>query len=307
MTSALVHDAFIYDSDTEFVDWIGPFILDGMERGDDVMVVTGPKNSALLRDALGKTEGDVRFIDSAEWYQLPAQTIAGYQTVMDRAFATGSSRLRVVGEIEFGSTEIDNAEWTRYESVLNTAFASRSAWIVCPYDTRRLPTHVVEDARFTHQNKIQHGLRQSSDRFDPAAYATSLPLPTNGRLIDELEVDGYLRPVRDFVERVANQAGFLRDRIEDLRIVVNEVATNAILHGQPPVRVRAWVDHPTIVFEVTDSGSGPTNLLQGFLPADPDQLGGMGLWLARQLSDRLEIATSADGASVRIAASQCVG
>lgn len=306
MTTALVHDALIYDSDTEFVDWIGPFIRDGVERGDEVMVVTRPRNTALLRDTLEGTEGDVRFVDSTDWYRSPAQTIAEYQAAMDRVFTTGTSRLRVVGEVEFGPTEIDHAEWTRYESVLNTAFASRSAWIVCPYDTRRLPAHVVEDARVTHPNNIHRGSRHSSDSFDPVAHTTALPLPVNGRLLEELKVNGSLRPVRELVERVSEEAGLLRERAEEICLVVNEIATNAILHGQPPVRVRAWDDDPTILFEVTDTGSGPNDPLQGFIPPDPGQLDGKGLWLARQLADRLEIATSAEGTSVRIAASRQV-
>lgn len=302
MTTALVHDAHIYDSDAEFVDWIGPFIRDGVERGEEVMVVTRPRNTALLRDTLGETAGVVRFVDSTDWYQSPAQTIAGYQAAMDQAFSTGTSRLRVVGEVEFGPTAIDHAEWTRYESLLNTAFASRSAWIVCPYDTRRLPGYVVDDARLTHPNSIHRGRRQSSDRFDPGAYTTPLPLPVNGRLFGELKVNGNLRPVRELVERVSGEAGLSKERREDLCLAVNEIATNAILYGQPPVRVRAWVDDPTILFEVTDTGSGPDNPLEGFIPPHPDELDGKGLWLARQLADRLEIETSDDGTSVRIAA-----
>lgn len=306
MTAALVHDAFIYDSDAEFVDWLGPFIVDGVERGDEVMVVTRPKNTALLRDTLGGAGGDVRFVDSADWYQSPAQTIARYQAAMNETFTTGSS-LRVVGEVDFGPTEIDHAEWTRYESVLNTAFASRSASVVCPYDTRRLPAYVVENARLTHPNTVYGSRRRSSDKFDPAAYTTPLPLALNGCLLDELTVNGSLRPVRELVERVSQQAGFLQERTAEICLVVNEIATNAIRHGQPPVQVRAWVDDPTIFFEVTDTGTGPNNPLQGFIPPDPHRLDGKGLWLARQLADRLEIAASADGTSVRIAASRPLG
>lgn len=301
MTTALVHDAFIYDSDAEFVDRVGPFIMDGVEHGDDVMVVTRSENAALLRDTLGWTDGDVRFVDSKDWYRSPAQTIAEYRAAMDRAFATGTSRLRVVGEVEFGSSEIDHAVWTRYESVLNTAFASRPAWIVCPYDTRRLPAYVVEDARLTHPNEIHRGGRRRSDRFDLAAYTIPLPLPVRGPLLEDLEVNGKLRPVRELVKRVSEEAGLLHERTAEICLAVNEIATNAILHGRPPVRVRAWFDDPTILFEVTDGGSGLSNPLQGFIPPDADQVNGRGLWLARQLADRLEISTTDDGTSVRVA------
>lgn len=45
-------------------------------------------------------------------------------------------------------------EWKRYESVLNVAFATSSAWIVCPYDARELPAEVVADAERTHPARL---------------------------------------------------------------------------------------------------------------------------------------------------------
>jgi hypothetical protein len=56
----------------------------------------------------------------------------------------------VIGEVQFGSTPEEWAEWTAYESILNRAVADQPAWIVCPHDARALPEAVVENASRTH-------------------------------------------------------------------------------------------------------------------------------------------------------------
>jgi hypothetical protein len=45
--------------------------------------------------------------------------------------------------------------WFRYESLVNLAFASAPATIVCPYDTRTVPDDVIADARRTHPDVTQ--------------------------------------------------------------------------------------------------------------------------------------------------------
>jgi hypothetical protein len=41
-------------------------------------------------------------------------------------------------------------QWMRYESLVNLTFASAPATLVCPYDTRRTPRHIIEAAQRTH-------------------------------------------------------------------------------------------------------------------------------------------------------------
>ena len=45
--------------------------------------------------------------------------------------------------------------WTRYESMLNLAFASSPATILCPYDMRAVSANVVADAYRTHPQIMQ--------------------------------------------------------------------------------------------------------------------------------------------------------
>lgn len=301
MTGALVHDALLYDSDEDFLAVTAPFCLDGVEQGDEVCVVTNRRNRRLLGDSLDGAAGAVRFIEAEDWYRAPARTIAGYARVIEEALAAGSRRLRVVGEVEFGETPVEHAEWTRYESVLNVAFRAAPAWIVCPYDLRRLPPAVVDGACRTHPHAIRRGERRGTDAYvEPAAFVAQLPVGRPSTLFDELPVRDDLRPVRRLVGRVAEAVGWSDDRAADVCLVVNEIATNAIRHGEPPVLVRTWCDDAAVVFDVTDAGPGPSDPLLGFVPPDRRQPGGRGLWLARQLADRVEIETTASGTTVRI-------
>ena len=56
-----------------------------------------------------------------------------------------------------------------------------------------------------------------------------------------------------------------------------------------------------IVCEITDQGGGVQDPLAGLVPPKPAASAGMGLWIARQLSDSFAIGTDDEGTTVRIA------
>jgi len=65
-------------------------------------------------------------------------------------------------------------------------------------------------------------------------------------------------------------------------LLVSELATNAIRHGTPPVRMLLRLDDGRLRVEVTDSS--PT--LPKIGHAGPDQIGGRGLQIVQQLAAR---------------------
>jgi anti-sigma regulatory factor (Ser/Thr protein kinase) len=80
------------------------------------------------------------------------------------------------------------------------------------------------------------------------------------------------------------------------------MTTNALRHGRPPVDLRLWADADRLVCTVTDRGAGLQDPFIGYGPAHGDDLslGGMGLWLARQLCDHVDITRTGDGVRVRL-------
>src|SRR5687768_13750891 len=102
------HEAFLYDSDAEYVATLVPYLLDGLAQGDAAVAVVTPEREALLREGLGDAAADVEFIDARTWYDRPSTTIAGYD---DYLVGLGGRRARVIGEVEFHDTPEAWADW----------------------------------------------------------------------------------------------------------------------------------------------------------------------------------------------------
>lgn len=302
----LDHDALLYGSESEFVDALEPFVRDGLADDDAVMAVTTEANIAALRDALGPDAARVAFVRSEDWYQHPARTIAAYHGVLEECLSTGADHVRVIGEVRFGDREEQQREWIRYEAALNHAFADERAWIVCPYDVRALPAWIVGHAARTHSHLMRHGQRAASaDYTDPRRTLAYLASPAP-RLatppLAELEVEEDLRPARRALRRFAGSIGMARKDAEQLALAVNEALTNALTHGEPPVRLRVYQDRRSLVCEVEDAGAAMTDLLAGYAPpgvASPPEHG-MGLWLARQLCDHVAVHPGSDRTTIRL-------
>jgi anti-sigma regulatory factor (Ser/Thr protein kinase) len=101
------------------------------------------------------------------------------------------------------------------------------------------------------------------------------------------------------VADAAAAAGLDEDRCEELVLAVYELACNAILHGGGAGRLVLSRADGSVRCQVSDDGPGfpdamtPDLLLADSSTADAAIPGG-GLWLARQLTDEIEIDGGAD-------------
>jgi anti-sigma regulatory factor (Ser/Thr protein kinase) len=90
--------------------------------------------------------------------------------------------------------------------------------------------------------------------------------------------------------------------LNGLVLSVSEAVSNALVHGCPPVRLRAWAESGRIVVTVTDRGPGPADPAAGLMPgAGP---GGLGLWLAYQLCAYVSLQREPDGYTIRLIAGE---
>jgi anti-sigma regulatory factor (Ser/Thr protein kinase) len=299
--SGFRHEAFVYDSDDEFVGQIATFIERGIEEGSSVLAVTTRSNGALLRDALGGVSEQVAFADRADWYMRPAATIAAFHATLGEMVRDGASSLRVVGEVQFGPTKAEWDEWKAYEAIVNRALADHPAWLMCPYDRRMLPGEVIEGASRTHPDVLGLGAQPCLHFDDPADVVRDLA-PAR-------DLDGELRSVPPggdpvaFRERLAAELAAAKvpeAKALKLLVAANEVAVNAFEHAGGPERLRVGVIDGRFVCEVSDRGPGFDSPLAGYLPPKPEAGRGSGLWTARQLTSRLELIPSADGLTVRL-------
>jgi anti-sigma regulatory factor (Ser/Thr protein kinase) len=248
-----------------------------------------------FRDSLGSDEGSVSFFFADDWYVQPSQTIAAWQRLLIEGAANGVDHTRIVGEVRFGATADLQTSWTRYESALNAVFEHTPAWIVCPYDARALPADVIDQAWRTHPT-MWNSTRLKSDRYElPARLLAEIAEP--GRAVTgppslELFIDDQLSDLRGSVRALAHEADLPRARVEELVLAVTELAGNTVRHAGGGGRLALWITPQGVVCEVTDQGGGVQDPLAGFVPPEPSASAGMGLWIARQLSDSFAIGST---------------
>jgi len=304
MNDSLEHDALIYGSDEALMSTLVPWLQEGIEREDGAVVATTSPHIDQFRDALGTDGSAVSFLSADDVYVHPVQTIAAWQRVLSDAADTGVTFTRIVGEVRFGATEDLQTSWTRYESALNAVFERSAAWIVCPYDVRTLPPGVIDRAWRTHPT-VWDSTRRKSDRYElPARLLREIVEP--GRAVTgppslEVDIDGRLGGVRESVRALGIEAELPRARVEELVLAVSELAGNTVRHAGGGGKIALWITPEGVVCEVTDHGGGMHDPLAGLVPPKPTASAGMGLWIARQLSDSFAIGAGGDGTTVRIA------
>jgi anti-sigma regulatory factor (Ser/Thr protein kinase) len=302
-----VHDALLYDSPAALVDRAVPFLLDGLAAGDAAVVATSAATADILRDAVN-ADPRVHVLERGDVYRARTPTaITTFRALADQRVAEGAARVRVVGEVDFGPTERDWLEWQRYEAVVNEALADWPLWGLCVFDTQRLPAPVLESALRTHPSVVTPDGREPNPLFTaPVGYLHSLPVPDEP--LEDSVPRIWARDVGDFIGLRHTVAAELapvdapRDLIEDFLLAVDEMTSNAVRHGKPPVELRLWIAGDRIVCSIRDRGPGFDDPFAGYGPAHGDDLsrGGMGLWLARQLCDHVDISGDDDGAQVRL-------
>ncbi len=295
------HQALVYSSPADLVAAAVPFIDAGREQGDAVLVVS--PHADKVRDVLASTEG-VEFLDTEQWHQVPAWTIAAYASRAQRCAADGR-QVRAIAEIGWDSRAARQiAEWHRFESLLNHALADGESRILCPYDESRLPRSVLDTALTTHPTvATTAGARPSDSYLDPIAWSTthgsrpSPPAPADALQLTfgAVEIPAVRRATRAW----ATEAGLAEEAVEGLLIAVYELASNAVEHGGGGGVARFWRWSDDLLCEVASSRR-IADPLAGYRPPGTSQERGRGLWLVRQICEQVEVVNQPDGAVVRI-------
>jgi anti-sigma regulatory factor (Ser/Thr protein kinase) len=306
-TGRYAHDALLYDSPGQLVEVAAPFLLAGLAAGDAAVIATSSGTADLLREAVGG-HPDVHLLERGDVYRArtPA-AITTFRQLAELRASEGTRRVRVVGEVDFGPTERDWLEWQRYEAVVNDALAGWPLWGLCVFDTQRLPEPLLTAALQTHSRLASaHGPEDNPAFTEPAEYLRALPVPDEP--LDATVPRLHASHVADFASLrralAAELAGVPADSdvVQDFLLAVDEMTSNALRHGGRPIDLRLWIGADRIVCTIGDRGTGWDDPFAGYGPAHGEDLsrGGMGLWLARQLCDHVDITTGPDGALVRL-------
>lgn len=286
------HETALYGSDDELLDIVVPFLCDGVQAGEPVIVTFDEHNAALTRSALADAAG-ITFLPGVDQHSRPATTIRAYRELYAGLMAGGASQIRVVGDVPHPGVGMDWHGWARYEAVVNHAFDDFPIWGMCPYDTRITPDDVLDDVMRTHPHiATSAGAHEANPRFEaPLDFLAGLlaPDPT-WRLPDTVLVDPTVRAARLAAKDAAVRASLSEHQRDTLALAVSELVANALSHGAPPVTVETWIGERHIDVAVTDGGDGPSDPFVGLLRPPPDAEGGFGLWIVHQVCDGVTLA-----------------
>jgi anti-sigma regulatory factor (Ser/Thr protein kinase) len=304
------HDLLVHGSTDELAAVAEPFLRAGLAAGETAIIAIDQPGSAVLLDALGTEEGVVVLERQGLYGQRTPTAITSLRKLVQRHSSHAVPRVRVVGETDFGPTPRDWREWVRYEAVLNEALAPLPLWGLCVYDSRRLPDEVLASGLRTHPHLVTaHGRRPNPDYEQPEEFLRSLPpmaeplQETEPRLAVDDVAD--LAGLRHAVGQCLMALDGSPDLTEDLQLAIDEMCANAVRHGGPPVKLRLWGSADRVVCTISDGGPGMDAPFAGYGPAHGEDLarGGMGLWLARQLCDHVDVLEHGPGLTVRLTTS----
>jgi anti-sigma regulatory factor (Ser/Thr protein kinase) len=298
-----------------------PLVAAAAARGEPVAFAVRPATEPALADVLARTPpGDLAGVGSAAAPTEPVilgrpdgpdrsgQTQAARWARELRALTRGRGGVTVVVEHDGDLDGIDGAFWTELDAALNVALAEVAATVVCFFPQLPLHLEVADGARRNHPLALRDGaLRHNPEYREPRDVLAGRGAPAPAVLGPPDRRIGFdtwqLTAVRATVAQAARIAGCDGDRVDDLVLAVNEVATNAVEHGSGDAHLDVWAGPSVrgLVCEVHDAGplADPLPGLRAPHPSDPR---GRGLWIARQLCDLLHVWSDPAGTHVRIRA-----
>nr|WP_274613951.1 sensor histidine kinase [Streptomonospora nanhaiensis] len=302
----MTHQACVYGSDDEFLAMALPFTGHGVDSGDPVLAALTPANAALLDQALGPRSRRVDYVDPARFGHRPPERLSAIDRYWRGHAARGrAERVRILAEpVWAGRSPREIAAWAHLESSLTPLFGATNLWLVCAYDTRRVPPRVVEAARRTHPELVRAGRVRPNDAYVPpgvfaAGGAVEEPSSLPADLMGGQFTPADLSRLRADALAYADRLGVPRSRALDLVIAVNEVVTNVVLHGGGTGSVWFWTEDDEVVCEVAqDTAYLVVPPFAGSPPA-LDERGG-GLWIVRQLCDRVHLGSVGGRSVVRL-------
>jgi anti-sigma regulatory factor (Ser/Thr protein kinase) len=301
LTAGFRHEAFFYRSDAECVAGVLAFLDDGIGVGERALVVAPEATSGAVAAQLGAASA-VRFEDATRLALNPARLIPTVSSFLDQSDEDHGIRV-VLQPLWPGRSRGELDEVILHEALANVAFAGQAVSMLCPYEVSALADDMAAHLVRTHPEIVAGGDTRASTGFaEPSIVidAEAWPLPPAPPRSVSMALSRIMLPrARQFVRGHATTAGLAPDRVGDLILAVNELATNSLVHGPGDGVLRAWARAGEVVCEVADTGriSDP---LAGRRPPSEEAECRRGLWMVNQICDLVELRSGASGTRVRL-------
>lgn len=307
------HAVAFYDSDTALQQVIGRYVRNGLSLGERVFVVVPPGTEDLLRAALGS-----EIVERVEWttgicHRELGAMFHGYRRLFAEQRAAGTT-VRLISEFFDGAGRPDTdriESYIRFEAVGNEALSPFGHRWACLCDTRTFPGALLDRMRQAHPASLRAAGSPVLNRgyLPPADYLAAHPdqlppVPDDAAVDVVLQAPEQLRDLRRALQDWTARLPVDGERDEATRagsvlLAVGEAATNALQHGRPPVRVRAWAAGGGVRVRVEGRSSGGVPVAAGYWTGADDR-DGMGLLIARGVADTVRIVTDNGMTSVSL-------
>jgi transcriptional regulator with XRE-family HTH domain len=133
----LDHSAFLFGSDSDYVEQSVGFLTEARDRGGFVMAVITPPHLQMLHDAMSpKDREGIEFADAHSWYSSPGAALRAYREFVADRLDGGAGWFSIIAEFPAAKTKAEIEAWTRYEALFSIAFSAAPVTVVCNYDTR---------------------------------------------------------------------------------------------------------------------------------------------------------------------------
>jgi anti-sigma regulatory factor (Ser/Thr protein kinase) len=310
------HSALIVECGQSVRKVLVPAVRQSLEEDGEVFVAVSAATADGLRAELGAVADTLEWGDTAGLYQRMGFAYEGFRRFLAAAHDAGR-RVHVFAEPDLGPVTGNAAADDRvsaylaYEAMCNETYAAYGCPVNCLWDARRYPAPVIETVRAVHDHELRADGGQPSAGYvgprDFLADRDRRPLAPPDAVDWELALKAVddLPTLRGQLRDWARARGFDPAATSDVILAVNEIVTNGLTHGAPPVTVRAWSHRDThhddtLIVQVDDRGGKPLPSLGGYQPPDEKQDRTRGLWLARQLADVVRTYTADGTTAVRL-------
>jgi anti-sigma regulatory factor (Ser/Thr protein kinase) len=296
--TGLAHEGFAFGTDQELVDRVVPFAVEGLSRGEPVLVVAGERVRTLLAQELGQDVGRLAAFTAAEtWWQGGHRTLHAYDRDL-RALHAVAPHWRLAAEPTWLARD-DGREWSRFEAVANRCYASLPYYSLCLHDRRRLPASVLDAVARTHpltwggSAPVPEPAYEDPERFLRSVHPAWSPRPAQATV-------AALTTPREARRAVSAAAlDWWPARAGEVVQAAHEVVVNA-LRVAAFAEVSSWTDRDRLVVEVADSGPGLPDETLGYVPPPDEPDGARGMWLAWSLADDAAVDSHPAGTAIRL-------
>ena len=297
------HEALLWHGREDFVQALVPFIQEGIDAGEAVMVAVIPEHAEWIRTELGATASQVHFVDMVNLGRNPARIIPAWQSFLEDSSGYGRPARGIGEPIWPGRRPEEILECQLHEALLNLAVDPELPfWLVCPYDAEHLDGEVIAEAGRSHPALATAASYHGSPNYRGHAHAqemftAELPAicgrPAETSVTDQLN----LKATAEYVSLQAASADLWSHRIIDLTNAVRGLAVNSLQRGAERVRVQVWNEPEVLICDIADD-----TVIDDFLIGRraPQTAGQDNLWFANQRCDLVQTRSSPNGTTIRL-------